>query len=97
MIKTVILSRFNKKSTQEEIEIERKRAICKGCEFNSKNSDKIRIDKLILKKLSDFYSLITGNREEDSLGSCNSCGCSIFYKSKYELECPHPKGNKWKK
>ena len=44
--------------------------------------------------LSDFYSLITGNKQTDKLGNCTACaGCSIYYKTEETYEsCPE---NKW--
>lgn len=95
VIYTIIKSRLQKPKTDKEIE--RKRAICLGCEFNSNNLRKLSTYKLFLASLSDFYSWITGNKEEDNLGVCTACSsCSIFYKSQFELECPHPEGDKWK-
>lgn len=74
--------------------MEYKREICKTCEYNTLNLESIPPLKLILKKLSDFYSLITGNSEVDVLGNCSVCGCSVYYKSDSEEECPK---NKWEK
>lgn len=90
---TIIKSRFIK--PKEDNEIERKRAICSGCKYNSNNSRKKFSYKFFLTSLSDFYSFITGNRKVDNLGSCNSCGCSVYYKSIYEDVCPAPEGDKW--
>jgi len=96
MLKKIILSRIKK--PKEDEEILRKRGICKKCEFNSLNMEKIPFNKLFLKKLSDFYSFIMGKEDEDILGSCESCmSCSVYYKSIYEDYCPHPTGDKWKK
>jgi hypothetical protein len=91
ILKTIILSRFKK--PREEEETERRRGICKVCPFNSKNVHKIPLTKLVLKKLSDFYSWITGNADEDNLGSCLGCkSCSIYYKTEEGLEiCPKEK------
>lgn len=95
LIKTVILSRFTK--PKEGLEVLRKRKICKGCEYNSLNVEKIELKKKLLIWFSDFYSKVTGNKEEDSLGNCIACSsCSIFYKSLYEDHCPHPTEDKWK-
>lgn len=74
----IIKSRFTKPKTDKEIE--RKKNICKNCEFNSLNAEKIEFKKKLLKKLSDFYSLIAGKKEEDNLGLCTVCGCSVYYK-----------------
>lgn len=94
-LKTIIFSRIKK--PKEDEEVIRKRSICKKCEYNSINVEKIPFNKLILKKLSDFYSLIAGKKDEDSLGNCTACSsCSIFYKTLYEYHCPHPKGDRWK-
>lgn len=57
---------------------------------------KIPLSKSILKALSDFYSWIMGKSDEDSLGVCGICDCSVYYKSVDEDKCPHPEGNKWK-
>jgi len=85
-IKIIILSRFKK--SKEDEETLRKRKICKGCEFNSLNVEKIPIKKRILKKLSDFYSWITGKSEDDVLGNCTFCSsCSIYYKILMEDNC----------
>jgi len=75
---TIIKSRFTK--PKEDKETERKRKICKSCEFNSLNARKIKLGKKVLIKLSDFYSWISGKKEEDNLGSCTACGCSIYFK-----------------
>lgn len=92
---TIITSRFTK--PKEDKETERKRKICRSCEFNSLNSVKIKLSKRILIKMSDFYSWITGKGEEDNLHNCTACeSCSIYYKTLYEDHCPHPKGDKWK-
>lgn len=90
-IYTIIKSRFNKE--QETEETKRRRSICKGCEFNSKNMERIPPIKKILIRLSDFYSWITGNIEEDNLHNCTACsGCSIFYKTfEPEEHCPKEK------
>lgn len=85
---TIIKSRLQKPKTDKEIE--RKRAICLGCEFNSNNLRKLSTYKLFLTSLSDFYSWITGNKDEDTLGNCTKCsGCSVYFKSLYSSEtCP---------
>lgn len=94
-IKIILLSRLKK--PKENKEVLRKRSICKGCEFNSLNMEKLPFKKLIVKKLSDFYSFIAGKSEEDNLGNCEACeSCSLFYKTIYEDHCPHPKEDKWK-
>ena len=94
MIKKIILSRLKK--TKEEEFVKQRREICRVCEYNSLNREKIPLNKLILKKLSDFYSLITGNLEVDVLGNCTACeSCSIYYKSLDEEHCPHPNEDKW--
>lgn len=90
-LKTIILSRFTKPNEDEEVL--RKRKICKVCEYNSLNVKEISRKKKILKKLSDFYSWITGNLEDDNLGLCNFCGCSIYYKILMDDDC---KKGKWK-
>lgn len=90
-ILTIIKSRFNKEPETEETK--RRRSACKICEFNSKNVKRISLIKKILIKLSDFYSWITGNKNEDNLHNCGVCGCSIYYKSaEKEEKCPK---NKW--
>lgn len=93
-LKTIIFSRIKKPT--EDKEVLRKRSICKNCEYNSINVDKIPFNKLILKKLSDFYSFVAGKKDEDNLGNCISCeSCSVYYKSLEDLEiCPE---NKWNK
>ena len=93
-IVTIIKSRFIKPKIDKEIE--RKRAICLGCEYNSNNLRRLSIFKSFLSSLSDFYSWITGNKKLDVLGICTACtGCSIYYKTIYEKICPHPEGDKW--
>lgn len=91
---TIIKSRLTKPKTDKEIE--RKRAICLGCEYNSNNLRKLSTYKLFLASLSDFYSWVTGNKEEDNLGNCTACEmCSVYYKSMFsEEKCPK---NKWNK
>lgn len=88
----IIKSRF-KKNTEDK-EAKRLRSICKSCEFNSKNLDYIPWKKRVLIAVSDTYSWMTGKKEEDSLGNCSICTCSVYYKTqeyKFE-ECPK---NKW--
>lgn len=78
-IKIILLSRLKK--SKEDKEVLRKRSICKGCEFNSLNMEKLPFKKSIIKKLSDFYSFIAGKSEEDNLGNCTACeSCSIYFK-----------------
>jgi hypothetical protein len=93
-LKTIILSRIKK--PKEDKETARKREICRTCEYNSKNIEKIPLKKLLIKKLSDFYSYIMGRADEDNLGNCSLCGCSTFYSTIYEDENHCPEG-KWKK
>ena len=51
-----------------------------------KNVEKIPFKKRVIIWLSDFYSWICGKKEEDNLGNCTYCGCSIFYASGEEFE-----------
>ena len=93
---TIIKSRFTK--PKESKEIKRRREICLGCEYNSNNISKLSTYKSFLASLSTFYSWITGNKDEDTLGNCTACeSCSVYYKTSYEKDCPHPKGDKWKR
>lgn len=93
-IQTIVLSRIKK--PKEDWIVEEKRKICKVCNYNSKNMQKIPLSKSILKVLSDFYSWIMGKADEDNLGNCLACeSCSIYYKSVDENHCPHPEGDKW--
>jgi hypothetical protein len=91
---TIIKSRFkNRNKTQQ---VKNRREECKGCEFNSTNIDKIPLNRLFWKNLSDLYSWICGTLDEDSLGNCLGCkqACSIYYKTAETEElCPK---NKWK-
>ena len=85
----IVKSRFKK--NKEEAWVEDRRKICKGCEYNSKNVEKIGLTKKLTIKLSDFYSLITGKKQEDNLGNCLGCSatCSIYFKtSELEEICP---------
>lgn len=94
-IRIIILSRIKKTKTNNLVE--QKRDICKYCEYNTINIEKIPLNKLILKRLSDFYSFVTGNSDVDVLGNCVACEtCSVYYKSRDEEDCPHPDGDKWK-
>lgn len=94
-LRIIILSRLTK--PKEDKEVLRKRKICKGCSYNSLNVEKVPLKKLIIIKVSDFYSWITGNKEDDSLGNCTAClGCSLYYSTLYEEYCHHPKGDLWK-
>lgn len=89
----ILKSRLKKKKEEDWI-LERREA-CRVCPFNSKNMEKIPWNKKMLIKLSNFYSYITGNLDEDNLGSCTKCGCSVFYGSaEITEECPD---NRWKK
>lgn len=90
----IIRSRFKK--TKEEQWLLDRREACRVCPFNSKNVEKIPWRKKIVIKLSDFYSWVTGNSDEDNLGNCLKCSsCSVFYKTlEKEFEsCPE---NRWK-
>lgn len=77
-------------------EIERKRSICKVCEFNFLNVEKIELKKKLLKKFLDFYFWIIGKVEEDNLGFCMVCGCSIYFKLLMLNEGEDCVKNKWK-
>lgn len=88
-IKLIILSRIKKPKISKLVEY--RREVCKNCEYNTLNLEHIPPIKLIIKKLSDFYSWITGNSDVDVLGNCGKCGCSIFYKTRDEDECPEDK------
>lgn len=93
---TIITSRFTK--PKEDKETERKRKICRSCEFNSLNSVKIKLSKRILIKMSDFYSWITGKKEEDNLGNCVFCSsCSIYYKILMSDQGENCEAGKWDK
>ncbi len=89
---TIIKSRLIK--PKEDKEIKRRREICSGCCYNSNNSRSLSNYKLFLASLSNFYSWLTDNSEEDVLGNCLKCSsCSIFYKTMMKEEnCPD---NKW--
>lgn len=94
-IKTIATSRFKKPI--EESWIKDRRATCSTCEWNTLNQEKLSLKTRIIKFLSDMYSKITGNADEDVLGNCGhiSCGCSIYFKTSELIEkCPE---NKWKK
>ena len=93
-IVTIIKSRFIKPKIDKEIE--RKRAICLGCEYNSNNLRRLSIFKSFLSSLSDFYSWITGNKKVDVLGVCNICSCSLYFKTMFNSEkCEYPGGSRW--
>lgn len=78
-LKMIILSRIKK--PKEDKETERKRSICKKCEYNSLNMERLPFKKLVLKKLSDLLSLVAGKKDEDNLGVCTACeSCSIYFK-----------------
>jgi len=80
-----VLSRLKKKN-QEDYVIKRRR-ICAVCSWNTKNQETLSLKVRTIKALSDFYSWITGNAEEDNLGNCTACEiCSIYYKSFEETE-----------
>jgi hypothetical protein len=88
----ILKSRFTKDEKTQETE--RKKAICKKCEFNSLNADEIIFDKKLLKWLSDLLSRVTGNKDKDVLGNCLGCAsCSVYYKILVGDLCPK---NKWK-
>lgn len=79
--KLIIIIKSRLKKPKEDKEVLRKRSICKDCEFNSLNMEKLPFKKLIIKKLSNFYSFIAGKSEEDNLGNCTACeSCSIYFK-----------------
>lgn len=79
----------------EDNETKRLRAICKNCKFNSKNTEKVPIKKRILIFLSDTLSWIMARKEEDNLGNCSICTCSVFFKTQENLWEDCPKGY-WK-
>lgn len=81
-LKTIILSRFKKESQEDWVE--ERRRICKVCEYNSKNKEKLSIKERFFKFLSDLYTFITFSDSED-LGECE-CLCSIYYKTLEETE-----------
>lgn len=88
----IIKSRLKK---EEDKETKRLRAICKSCEFNSINVEKVTVKKTILIFFSDVLSWIMGRKEEDNLGNCLGCdSCSIFFKTAENLWETCPK-NKW--
>lgn len=90
LLKTIrIVAQSRLKKTKTSALVEYRREICKQCEYNTLNLERIPLKKRIIKKASDFYSWITGNAEVDVLGNCTFCeSCSIFYKSRDEDECP---------
>jgi len=52
--------------------------------------------KKFLIRLSNFYSLITGQKHKDKFGNCTACdSCSIYYKAR-EGEWENCPENKWK-
>ncbi len=86
-IKTIILSRF--KNNKEEEWVKERRSICLGCNYNSLYDSGLRNHNFFLAMtfaLSRFYSWLCGKSEEDVLGECTICGCSIFYKSEEDSE-----------
>lgn len=91
----ILKSRFTK--PKESKEIKRRREICLGCEYNSNNISKLSTYKLFLASLSNFYSWITGNKDEDTLGNCEKCSsCSVYFKSMFKEEkCPLSKWDEW--
>lgn len=94
-IRTIAHSRVKKTKTNALVEY--RREICKNCEYNSLNLKYIPLLKQMIKKLSDFYSWITGNAEVDVLGNCTAClSCSIYYLSRDEDECHDPEKDRWK-
>ena len=81
---TIIKSRF-KKETGEDWIIQR-REVCLQCPHNSINSSEITLKQKVYKRLSDFYTWLTIDKNED-LGEC-ICGCSVYYLSREpESEC----------
>lgn len=94
-IKLIAFSRLKK--VENETYIEERRKVCETCQFNSINAYNVSLWARILKWLSDFYSLITFNKDVDVLGSCLACqSCSIYYKSIETAKSETcPKG-KWK-
>lgn len=93
-IKIIIFSRFKKPNKESFIEARRK--ICSTCEYNTKNINKLKFSVRVIKFFSDLYSLVTGNKEVDTLGNCTACEvCSIYYKTAEKVEqCP-AKPEKW--
>lgn len=90
----ILKSRFKKNDSNINF-VKHRRNVCELCLHNTLNNGvKLSFKKRVLKELSDFYSYITANKDEDSLGNCSACdSCSIFYKTAEEEEnCPK---NKW--
>jgi hypothetical protein len=84
----ILKSRLKKGGDRET---KRLRAICKRCEFNSKNTEEVPIKKRILIFLSDTLSWTTGRKKEDNLGNCLACdSCSVYFKTAENLweDCP---------
>lgn len=92
---TILLSRFKTKNQNEQW-VKDRRKFCKPCQWNTLNIEKLSFKQKIIKKLSDFYSLLTNKDDIDTLGNCSACGmCSIYFKTETEVEyCPK---NKWER
>lgn len=93
----ILLSRIRKQKNSRKIT--ERIDICLACPKNSLNISpkEISLKKKILIYLSDFYSIILGQKDKDNKGNCTACdSCSVYYKARegsYE-DCPE---NKWKK
>lgn len=91
----ILLSRIKRK--QNNAQVYKRIEICLKCPYNSINTqDKISYKKRLLIRLSNFYSFITGKRQEDNKGNCLACeACSVYYKARELEDEDCPKG-KWK-
>jgi hypothetical protein len=93
-VRTILLSRFKNRNEKEWVS--ERRGTCLSCECNTLNGGTLYGYKFFLATASQWYSKLTGKIEEDTLGECSICGCSIFYKSAEEEEdCAH-EPSKWK-
>jgi len=96
---TIIKSRF--KQQREELWIEKRRATCLECEYNSLNTTSTSSAHNFLATLSYFFSWLFGRADKDhKSGVCTICHCPIELKireTEEEYLCHHPKGNQWEK
>jgi len=93
----ILSSRLKEENKKEEKIISKRRLECFKCPYNSKNMDKIPLNKRVLKFFSDLLTIITiRGIKEDVLGNCTKCdSCSIFYKTR-EVEYEDCPDNRWK-
>ena len=78
-IRTIVLSRKNKKP-QTEKWIEERTRICNACPFNTANMEKVSFKQKVIRFLSNTLTLTMTGKFNDSDSECSKCGCTLEFK-----------------